>query len=543
MSDAASSGQAVAATALDAIALDAEIDALAEQAGIDVEVALPRVAMLEQLAADLGDSVLRWRCTVLRADLVERRGDLIESMKLAWEAHAWATAAGCNRVLSRAHEMLGRAFRNMGDLVANLEHRIQSVDALDDTTPPTVTVKSLIKLADAFAETESLTAARERYEEAFRMAEDLGDLRLQAMVFNNWAYREYEHGDAHLARQVLDRLVALSEVQGWELDYCDLDTIARVELRLRHYLEAETAALAALESYRTGDHSESDAEPDLLLTLAAVQRHRGALEEAQESLTASKILSDAAHIDRLTVKNLLEQAQLYAASGDFESAFHTMCEQRAVEKAQLNQEREAQARNRQALFEVDEARRQAEAFRDQARRDPLTGLRNRRFVDEALPSLLKDVAAEGAQVTTALLDLDYFKRINDTLSHEVGDRVLAECATLLAQVPVGDRGMVARVGGEEFLLVITGVHLSAAVFILEDLRRTVAEHDWKPITGDLPVTVSVGVTSATAESTQSTLLSRADEALYEAKREGRNRVCLDSRSELTSRRLLRNDIP
>ncbi|MFI5496385.1 GGDEF domain-containing protein [Actinoplanes sp. NPDC051859] len=538
-----SSGQAVAMMVLDAAALDAEIDALAEQAGIDVDVALPRVAMLEQLATDLGDPVLRWRCTVLRADLVERRGDLIESMKLAWEAHAWATTAGCNRVLSRAHEMLGRAFRNMGDLVANLEHRIQSVDALDDTTPPTVTVKSLIKLADAFAETESLPAARERYEEAFRMAHDLGNLRLQAMVFNNWAYREYEHGDALLARQVLDRLVALSEEQGWELDYCDLDTIARVELRLHHYPEAEAAVLAALESYHHGDHSESDAEPDLLLTLAAVQRHRGALEQAQESLTASKVLSDAAHIDRLTVKNLLEQAQLYAASGDFESAFHTMCEQRIAEKAQLNQEREAQARNRQALFEVDEARRQAEAFRDQARRDPLTGLRNRRFVDEALPALLADGAADGAQVTVALLDLDYFKRINDTLSHEVGDRVLAECAALLAQVPVGDRGMVARVGGEEFLVVITGVHLSAAVFILEDLRRTVAEHDWQPITGELPVTVSVGVTSATTGSTQSTLLSRADEALYEAKRAGRNRVCLDSRCEVTSRRTLRNDLP
>ncbi|MFI5491387.1 GGDEF domain-containing protein [Actinoplanes sp. NPDC051859] len=528
------------ATVLDAAAVGAELDDLVSSAGVDIEVALPRAAELERVADELGELELRWRCTLLRVDLIERQGDPAAAMKLAFQAQEWAAAAGCRRVLSRAHELIGRTYRTMGDLVANLEQLVQSVDALDDTTPPPARVACLIKLADAYAETGSLPAARDRYEEAYRMAAGFGDLRRQAMVLNNWAYHEYEDGDdVRPARQVVDRLLALSEDSGWELDYCDLDTIARVELRLENYADAELASRAALAAYRTGDDSECDAEAELLLTLATVQRHRGDLVAAQVSLDASNELCDAIHFGRLAVQLQLEQAQLFAAAGEFEQAYHAMCEHRIAERALSNADREAQARNRQALFEVNEARRQAEAFRDQARRDALTGLSNRRYVDETLPALLTDGSTA---VTAALLDLDFFKRINDTLSHEAGDRVLAECARLLGQVDVGERGIAARLGGEEFLLVITGVSPSTAVFRLEDLRRTIADHDWTPITGDLPVTISIGVTAADPDSTQTTVLARADEQLYEAKRAGRNRVCLDPRSDLTSRRRFRSGV-
>src|SRR4029453_18985109 len=121
--------------------------------------------------------------------------------------------------------------------------------------------------------------------------------------------------------------------------------------------------------------------------------------------------------------------------------------------AQHALEREAQARARQALFETAEARAQAERFRAQALRDPLTRLYNRRYVDEQIPAILVRAAQTGTAVTAAVLDLDHFKRINDTLTHDIGDRVLVTVAELLsaALAAASGSGVVARVGGEEVL--------------------------------------------------------------------------------------------
>jgi diguanylate cyclase (GGDEF)-like protein len=134
----------------------------------------------------------------------------------------------------------------------------------------------------------------------------------------------------------------------------------------------------------------------------------------------------------------------------------------------------------------------------------------------------------------ALVDVDHFKRVNDSCSHEVGDRVLQAVAELLdGMAPPGTDGddvsFVARMGGEEFLLVLAGSDPAAAEAHLESVRRTVAAHPWAELTGDLPVTVSIGATSAAglADPTPADLLGRADRRLYEAKRAGRNRVVGD----------------
>src|SRR5690349_9950723 len=139
------------------------------------------------------------------------------------------------------------------------------------------------------------------------------------------------------------------------------------------------------------------------------------------------------------------------------------------------------------MFETAEAREEAERFREQARRDPLTGLHNRRYVDERLPGLIADAAAAGTPLTLAVLDLDHFKHVNDTLSHETGDRVLVAVAGLLeAGVPAP--GFAARMGGEEFLVVLPGLDLATAVPVLDRMRAAVGGHPWQPVTGGHRVT-------------------------------------------------------
>ena len=180
------------------------------------------------------------------------------------------------------------------------------------------------------------------------------------------------------------------------------------------------------------------------------------------------------------------------------------------------------------MFETAEAREDAERFREQARRDPLTGLRNRRYVDEHLPALIAEAIATRTPLTLAMIDLDHFKQINDTLSHGTGDQVLVAVADLISRtVPAG---FAARIAGEEFVLVLPGTALAHAARQLEELRITIGSCDWRPVTGDLSVTVSIGAASTEdlgpEEASQTTLLAEADRNLYGAKHAGRNRVVI-----------------
>jgi two-component system cell cycle response regulator len=229
----------------------------------------------------------------------------------------------------------------------------------------------------------------------------------------------------------------------------------------------------------------------------------------------------------IRVETLRERAELYAVAGDLGRAFETHKLFHVADKELVSRQREAQARNRQALFETAEARREADQFREQARRDPLTGLRNRRYVDEELPAVIDHAVTSGAPTVFAFVDLDHFKRINDTLSHEVGDQVLVTVANIFSTVVPGadGGGFAARMGGEEFLLVLTGASHAEAIRRLDDLRRTVASHHWRPVTGALPVTVSIGAAEVCPGGTQASLLAAADAQLYRAKAGGRDRVC------------------
>jgi diguanylate cyclase (GGDEF)-like protein len=223
---------------------------------------------------------------------------------------------------------------------------------------------------------------------------------------------------------------------------------------------------------------------------------------------------------------MAEQAELYAATGAFEQAFLEYKRYDVAREELRSAQQEARAHTRQVMFETAQARNDAERYREQALRDPLTGLLNRRYVHENLPAAVALAAETGSPLTVALVDLDHFKRINDTLSHDVGDQVLVIVADLLrsGQRALSDTGFVARMGGEEFLVVLPGVGAGLAADRLETLRRAVRSHRWQPVTGDLPVTVSIGATTTVGDVPLATTLADADRMLYVAKNAGRDRV-------------------
>jgi len=158
--------------------------------------------------------------------------------------------------------------------------------------------------------------------------------------------------------------------------------------------------------------------------------------------------------------------------------------------------------------------------------DQLTGLYNRRFLEAQLGPLVQRAQCGGESVSVMAIDLDHFKRCNDTFGHDVGDAVLREFSARLA-TNTRPSDFACRSGGEEFIVIMPRTTGDVGCLAAERLRRNIAASPFRVpgLAEPLEVTVSIGVaSSAGAEDTAELLLKRADEALYEAKRGGRNRV-------------------
>lgn len=182
-----------------------------------------------------------------------------------------------------------------------------------------------------------------------------------------------------------------------------------------------------------------------------------------------------------------------------------------------------------------EMERTTQHLRETASRDALTGLHNRRFFDDVLEGEFELATDKGWPLSIGFIDLDHFKRINDTQGHQVGDSVLARVAKTLAR-HLRQNDFIMRYGGEEFVALLPGTGTSAARAVFERLREAVA-NDTHEAPGDeqFQVTVSIGVATHNDAGHKAAsamdLVRLADKALYEAKNAGRNRVCAYSKTD------------
>ncbi len=268
----------------------------------------------------------------------------------------------------------------------------------------------------------------------------------------------------------------------------------------------------------------------LAWVLAGVlSRRLGRIAQAAQALRAGRLDTE---IPRLSgTRELAELSETLRG-------MTTALLQREAELAQANQglEQRVQQRTRELLAaqaQLQAANAELEAL---ARRDGLTGLPNRRSADEQLAQALAQQCRSGRPLSVAVIDIDHFKAVNDGHGHAAGDAVLRAVAQALAgQVRQSD--LVARLGGEEFLLLMPDTELAGARTLCEKLRAAVAALRL-PLpaaaeTASLTVTVSIGVAAASAAHTAGrqgpsrgadALVAAADRALYAAKQGGRNRV-------------------
>jgi len=187
--------------------------------------------------------------------------------------------------------------------------------------------------------------------------------------------------------------------------------------------------------------------------------------------------------------------------------------------------------------EIEQLQQNLAAVRTESLTDPLTSLSNRKFFDAALAKAVTEAKEKGEPLSLMMADVDYFKKFNDKFGHLTGDQVLRLVAVSMKQNVKG-QDITARYGGEEFVIALPNTTLRSAITVADQIRRAVmAKELMKRSSGERlgRVTVSIGVALLRTDDSLQSLIERADNCLYAAKRQGRNRVICETDPEAEPR--------
>jgi len=232
------------------------------------------------------------------------------------------------------------------------------------------------------------------------------------------------------------------------------------------------------------------------------------LAEIVEKRMAPVVMLTGSGSEEVAVQALQEGAVGYLPKGSLSKEKLVEAIDAALEKWRLMQQSKA---NQEELERL-------------ANFDSLTGLHNRRAILHRLDEHIKQVRRYEGELSLLMLDIDYFKKVNDQYGHLIGDEVLENVAVLMQQ-NVRNTDSVGRYGGEEFIVVLSETDLSSALIVAERLRNAIEAAEMRGSEGNMfGITVSQGVSSYKPGEDKQSLISRADDALYRAKQNGRNRV-------------------
>jgi diguanylate cyclase (GGDEF)-like protein len=489
-------------------------------------------------------------CAFQEADFEVAFEHLNESLEIAQETG--------DMVLERdSLNFHGAIYHRLGDL-ENALNFVQRTFALNvsvrDEAGIAVSLMNLGNLEQELGRpTEAIKALRDALERSVR----LGDQVREAMVLSNLgiSLTAVTHYDE--AVEVFRRALTLcDDLNLTDIAAPNLVNLAEVFSKQNRFEESLDVIDQALEMIRDGGPSEGVVHA--LLTAGKIQIARqhphDALEMLEMALTEAQGLqlkSPEYQVHELlaqTYKNMrkFEQAlehhetfhkiEREVRADDAERKIRAVAAQSEMQRvraeAEIQRLRNVELANAlQALERSDREKTdllhalklKSQELEHQVKRDPLTGLYNRRHLETVLNQEFEKAKHRNRPLPIALFDIDHFKTINDTCSHQVGDAVLIKVAEILnAGLRAFD--LAARYGGEEFVVVLPRTTEAQAFTVCERLHSAIQDHDWASIHPDLKVTISCGLSSDISVENHERLLHLADVKLYEAKDDGRNCV-------------------
>jgi diguanylate cyclase (GGDEF)-like protein len=510
---------------------------------------LAETVRCHELARLLGDDVLCARALALQSVISLHRGDLPSAMALAVKAQGHveeATDVVARAELAAVKSQLGFFIGSYADALSDAELAIGLADSTRDV-PLQIYVRRTTCVAMGNI---GVPDWRERLEWLVSLTSGAGQPWDEAVARNDLAYCLLEEGDPARAREEIER--ALELALGLPADnrfllavlYCTradvrlgaedaaggledaerslelltgdsdpnpyvLGMAVRAEVQARMALGHPMAAQAAGEGALDWLGERVPQTRSLILTtVAEALRAAGRSDEAYDALARSAELERQALRELSEMKLGLERATLEATAGRRES------ESLALKNRQLA---EAHAELERRTEQLEELHAQ---LREQAERDWLTGLHNRRYLARELEQLGGRLTGE---VSLAVLDIDWFKSVNDRFGHDAGDQVLIRISRLLCDT-LRATDVIVRSGGEEFTLLMPDTSEGAAIKACERIRSAIAREAWAAIGENISLSCCVGIASAESKQDLDALLRLADQRLYEAKNSGRDRL-------------------
>jgi diguanylate cyclase (GGDEF)-like protein len=527
-----------------------------------------------QLAEELGDPELQQRAHNLLATHEFRLGEYEPALSARHRELAISTELADLRGVSRALNGMVLAYHELGLQEEALDHARRSLEAAKQSGDPLTLAWAYNRAGLGHAAVGNIAEGIVSMEFALSLAREIGDEEAVFAALNNLiedlaalARDLFEQGAQAEARERIARALELArEAVGVARNF---DNPYEEAIILLTY--GQTLGLA-------GEHSEAMATLDRARELAeaggyraialGAQYERARLEldrgELREAIAHYRAIIDGGHEvrDARVLRDVhLSLWRAHKQLGEFEAALEHHERYHELERDQQSEMAKTRARVLSTHLDLDRAQlearratRQAEIERSRTReleeqasalraerellsqradQDGLTGLWNRRYIEHELPRIIREAGVRGEPVSVAFVDADHFKAVNDRFGHLVGDDVLRRLAELLRS-NVRPTDTVARIGGEEFVVLLPGAGADAAVVLGQRLCDAVREAGWQDLIPAQPLTVSVGIASRTPRLTvprdlerdEAELLGRADGALYEAKRQGRDRVVL-----------------
>ncbi len=545
-------------------------------------------ALLEILDRELGqiepggDDVYLTHLFRLRAETLRDRGEYIRAREDAVEFQRRAQSLDDPRLISRALMLQGTIDAEQGNVTSALDrfHEARKLLESGDHTLDLARVNNAIGVAHNFA--NDFERARQYYEEALRLARQVGNVSLECSVLGNLALSVSEIDGPEAGLPMHREALALAEARG-DRHGVALQTglICERLLQVGRLNEARATCLRALDHATELQISRPVA--GLRMTLGDISWAEGNLSEAVEFYNSA--LQDAAGVVPSVALALHKKlSDTYEKLGDAESALRHLQRLMALRENLQERERQSLVEELEVKYEVEQRERQLElvtldaalqevelrqrtmlllataiglAFacsgaliawrgyraksklereldsRNQeleqaveqigrlARTDSLTGLWNRRAFEEMVTDELVRAKRSRQPLTIALGDIDHFKEINDRFGHQAGDEILRMLSIRL-RAALRRTDSVCRWGGEEFMFLLTNNDTEAARRAMERVRRDLAENPLDVASEPVSITMTFGIARLTDDIDEA--IRDADRAMYEGKRSGRDRI-------------------
>lgn len=481
---------------------------------------------------------------------------LSEGLEIGRELEDHALLRDCSNYL-------GAVYSSLGDYATGIEYVQATLDLSRVAADREGIASALTNLGLLHHYLGHNEQAVEFHQESVKLSRELSDQKRESAALNNLGIALTKLEQFEQAAQVLNQVLPLARTVDDALaEGRALANLAEVYGPLGRHQEALNASEQSLALLRIFGGPEGEIQG--LFSLGMAHFNLGSLEESARLFGLALQLAETTGSKGLAHQLHRQLAVVHRSMGDLDKALTHFERHHVLERELSSEEAERKVRATSAQREAERARAESEIFRlrnielaravssftevdkqksellrelheksaeleRQAQEDVLTGLFNRRYLETSLATEFAHCRQNRLPLCVAMIDVDHFKQINDRYSHMMGDQVLAQLAMIL-QNSSRSRDTVARYGGEEFVIAMPATTETQALISCERLRQAVEEYNWSVFHPELRVTISIGLADDRQVENHEKQLHVADARLYQAKHQGRNRLCWSEKS-------------